>query len=313
MNTTRTTTAHLTILGLVLFALIADLSACFAQQTETVESQQVPQPQVSDDITFSQDPAPPAPNPGKQPDYWIESLQQPAGFAFYTRFDYLQWNTRNNGATLNSDNGALYTLGYLLAKDAERLRIELFAGNMPHNSYYNDQQVHSSVDHLGGRVEYEYLWDVNFEDLPPFTLIGGIGTRAWNRSIHNYFYPPDEIISGYRQTWWTIYPYFGFEKHWLRDSGNDFYMSGRFGVTAFNYMFMPESSSTIPALYPQANMTGQFELGWRRNRFFLAATFEAMTWQKSFDVHYHGDTSSDTYYYSSTQMYTTGLKLGLLY
>jgi len=313
MNTKRTNSARSMILGMAVMLAIADLPACFGQQEENGASPMSVQTEAANDITFSQDPQPNAPDSGDQPEYWIKSAKQLFKAAFYTRFDYLQWNTRNNGVTLNSDNGTLYNLGYLLSKDAERLRIELFAGTVPHNDLYNDQPIHTSAEHMGGRVEYEYLWDIHCEDLPPFTLIGGIGTRAWNRSINNGFNPPNEIVSFYSQTWWTIYPYFGFEKHWLRDNGNDFYMSGRFGVTAFNYVFSPEQSSEVPAFYPQANMTGQFELGWRRNHFFIAASFEAMTWQKSFLVHYHGDPSSDMYYLPSTQMYTTGLKLGLTY
>ncbi len=313
MNTTRTKASRITILCMVVVAALGGRPNCSAQETDADATEQVLEPQAANDIVFSQEAPPSSPKIVDQPGFSMKCVQRPIELSFYTRFDYLQWNTRENGVVLNSENGTLYTLGYLLCKDAERVRVELFAGTVPHNdTTADDQPVHTSAEHIGGRIEYEYCWDIDFEGLPPFVFFAGIGTRAWNRTVYNGITPSEEIWAGSGQTWWTIYPYFGLEKHWLCNNGNDFYAAGRFGFTAFNYLYISDQPN-VPAYYPQANITGQAELGWRRNHFFCSAYFEAMSWQKSLDVHYHGDTTSTMHHYPSTQMYVTGLKFGLTY
>jgi hypothetical protein len=230
----------------------------------------------------------------------------------YGRIDYFRWIEPRDGADRVTETGALYTIGYARRIGSERLRGELFGGVMSTSSALTDNDpvdpVETSTSYIGVRGEYEHLWNL-YDQWPAVFL--GIGTRIWVRDIRDGTSDSGVDVEPGQQTWWTIYPYVGLEKKWLRDGGSEIFFSGRLGCTVLTYQ--RNSWPDQPAYFPRPGLTGQLECGWRSPRFFVSAYFEAMTWQNSQDEHLHYGTADDFYYYPAAQMYTTGLKFGLCF
>jgi hypothetical protein len=230
----------------------------------------------------------------------------------YTRVDYFRWTEQRYGDDQVTETGALYTLGYVRRMDGERVRGELFGGAMTFNSALTDDGIvdpfQSSTSYIGARGEYEHLWNL-YDQWPAVFL--GIGTRIWLRDIRDATTDSGVNVESGQQTWWTIYPYVGIEKKWLRDNGSEFFFDGRLGCTVLTYQRI--SWPDEPAYYPRPGLTGQLQLGWRCPRFFISAYFEAMTWQSSQAEHLHYGTDQDYYCWPASQMYTTGLQVGLCF
>jgi len=189
---------------------------------------------------------------------------------------------------------------------------ELFGGTMSFSAALTDtgtpDPFESSTSYIGLRSEYEHLWNV-YDDWP--TVFLGIGTRAWVRDIRDATSQSGVDVAPGQQTWWTIYPYVGLEKKWLRPNGSELFFSGRLGATVLTYQRTQWPDD--PAFYPRPGITGQVELGWRTPRFFVSGYFEAMSWQNSQDEHLHNGSTTDYYFSPAAQMYTTGLKVGLCF
>ncbi len=233
--------------------------------------------------------------------------QQPVVADWYARFDYFFWNERNGGTQIDSEHGTLYTLGCSQCFGADRFRGEIFTGTMNFSGYdwfgtWFGSFVESHTNYLGVRGEYEWVWDLNLHGCPPATVFAGIGTRFWIRDIKDDWIPgPDSLSVGYQETWWTLYPYLGLEKRWPCNVGEEIYARGRLGCTVFTYEFFGGHGG-VP-LYPRPDLTGQVEVGFRHDQLFIAAYFEAMTWNESPTVR--------NAFQPLSQMFTTGLKLGL--
>ena len=229
--------------------------------------------------------------------------QQPVAADWYTRFDYFAWNEQTGRTQLDSEHGTLYTLGCSRCYGANRFRGELFTGTMNFSGDdWNGDFVDSHTTYLGVRGECEWVWDMNLHGFPSTTVFAGVGTRLWIRDIKDDMLPFSSDISvGHQDTWWTFYPYLGLEKRWPCDAGEEIYARGRLGCTIFTYEFCGWNEG-IP-LYPRPDLTGQVECGFRYDQLFIAAYFEAMTWNTSPAVR---GTSQP-----AVQMFTTGLKLGL--
>jgi hypothetical protein len=230
----------------------------------------------------------------------------------YGRIDYFRWVEPRDGTDQVSESGALYTIGYARRIGPERLRGELFGGAMTFSTALTDSgapdPVESSTSYIGVRGEYEHLWNL-YDQWPAAVL--GIGTRVWVRDIRDATSQSGVDFEPGQQTWWTIYPYVGLEKRWLRDNGSELFVYGRLGCTVLTYQHI--SWPDDPAFYPRPGITGQVECGWRTPRFFVSAYFEAMTWQDSQPEHYHNGAADDYYFLPAAQMYTTGLKVGLCF
>jgi hypothetical protein len=233
----------------------------------------------------------------------LQFAQRPVLAEWYTRFDYFCWNERIGATEIDSENGALYTLGYSRCFGADRFRAEIFTGTMTYGGTdWNDQSVQAVTSYLGVRGEYEWLWDMSVPGCPPTTLFAGIGTRLWIRDIKDGIVPSTgEISVGHQENWWTIYPYLGLEKRWACNPGEEIYARGRVGCTVFTYQFLDIGEGT--PLYPRPDITGQIECGFRHDQLFIAVCFEAMTWNASPTVRDWSQPRS--------QMFVTGLKLGL--
>ena len=242
---------------------------------------------------------------------------RPFNTAWYTRLEYLHWDERLDRTHQNIESGPLYTLGGEHRFGSERIRGELFTGNMHFGGYIAGQEpssferTYATIGYFGGRAEYEYLWDVNVEGWLPVTLYAGLGTRIWNKSAFNIRTASGEPIASSTQAWWTIYPYVGVEKRWDLDYEWEFFGSGRIGCTVINYNHT--SSSTWPAYYPNPGITGQLECGLRRGHLFLSAYFEATSWQASQAEHLHGGGDDDWYRWPTSQMFTSGFEAGFTY
>ncbi len=243
---------------------------------------------------------------------WSSAPTDPIESDCYARIDYFRWIEPRDGADQVTESGALYTLGYARRIGPERLRGELFGGAMTYSTALTNwgfvDPVESSTSYIGVRGEYEHLWNL-YDQWPAVFL--GIGSRIWVRDIRDATSQRGIDVSPGQQTWWTIYPYVGLEKKWLRNNGNELFFSGRLGCTVLTYQHIALPDE--PALYPRPGITGQVECGWRCQRFFVSAYFEAMSWQTSQPEHIHYGSPLDFITWPASQMYTTGLKVGLCF
>ncbi len=229
--------------------------------------------------------------------------EQPVLVEWYTRFDYFAWNERSGGTELDSEHGTLYTLGCTRCFGADRFRGELFTGTINYSGTNGlGDLADSTTTYLGVRGEYEWLWDMNLRGWPSATVFAGVGTRFWLRDIRDgTVLSSGDFSVGHQETWWTFYPYVGLEKRWPCNVGEEIYVRGRLGCTVFTYQFFGLDEGT--PLYPRPDITGQVECGFRHDQLFIAVCFEAMTWNASPTVR--------NSFQPLSQMFTTGLKLGL--
>jgi hypothetical protein len=246
-------------------------------------------------------PAPIAAIPTEPPMFVF--AEQPVLVEWYTRFDYFAWNERSGGTELDSEHGTLYTLGCTRCFGADRFRGELFTGTINYSGTNGlGDLADSTTTYLGVRGEYEWLWDMNLRGWPSATVFAGVGTRFWLRDIRDgTVLSSGDFSVGHQETWWTFYPYVGLEKRWPCNVGEEIYVRGRLGCTVFTYQFFGLDEGT--PLYPRPDITGQVECGFRHDQLFIAVCFEAMTWNASPTVR--------NSFQPLSQMFTTGLKLGL--
>jgi hypothetical protein len=159
----------------------------------------------------------------------------------------------------------------------------------------------STTTLLGVRGEYDLL--VEPEAWPRVSFVLGVGTRFWIRDlkdgVSNITQTP---VSGYQETWWTIYPYLGIENRRTLSDNVEFYAAGRIGLTAITYQRVSYFDVT---LYPKLGMTGQLEAGLRGRRLFAALFLESFTWSQS-------STVQDTLQPASL-LFTAGLKTGFTF
>lgn len=243
-------------------------------------------------LVASSPPLMPAPSPAAfgsvEPPTESPFLESPGAQAlrveasWSARIDYFHWNERLDGEDFVNERGPVVTLCYVRRIGPERFRAGLFGGSVGYGADYEygngtSEYLSSHTNYLGLRGEYDLVYDP--ARWPEISLFAGLGTRFWFRDL-----PDDETASGmtiwgYRETWWTIYPYLGLETRGdpeLRDV--EFFGAARIGSTAFTYEHVTWNDIS---LYPRAGLAGQLELGLRGPRLFLSAQFEAMTWADS--------------------------------
>ena len=86
-------------------------------------------------------------------------------------------------------------------------------------------------------------------------------------------------MSGYRESWWTTYPYVGVQtRRELTDGSTEFYTACRAGLTAVTFEHVTWNDA---ALNPKPGFTGQIEAGIRGSRLSASAFGEVMTWGQS--------------------------------
>lgn len=239
---------------------------------------------------------------------WLDAIsyaQRPLDQSWYGRFDYYSWKEQLHTNTNSTDeHGTLYTVGYVRASGAKRVRVEFFTGTMaytPGDLPRSDGLLDTTSRQVGVRTEFELLWDWN-TGCSTIQFFSGLGARFWVRDIQDEQLASGGWLSGYQDNWFTLYPYIGMERKWEIDPCMDAFFSCRIGATAYTRESIPEFDGLV--LNPQACMTGQVEFGLRyEEHLFFSVYFDAMTWARSPWV--------DGNYQPKTQMYTTGLKLGL--
>ena len=167
---------------------------------------------------------------------------------WYTRFEYMYWNERLDGANFVTENGPLFTLGYQRRIGQERFRAELFGSQVHYAStvFFNDgttEPLTSTTDYMGARTEYDYLFDPDWP--PPIVFFAGIGSRFWIRNLPDTTLDDGTFIRGYQETWWTIYPYLGVESRHNESRDIEFYGRGRIGLVAFTYEHLTLDETTL--------------------------------------------------------------------
>jgi hypothetical protein len=229
-----------------------------------------------------------APTPAAAVDRTIES-------SWYFREESFHWNERFAGADFVNEYGPLSTLGYQHRSGIERFRLEIFGGTV---AYYGGAQLadgttepydqSDGTNYIGFRGEYELL--IEPAALPQIRFVAGLGTRFWFRDLQDTVLGDGTYVTGYQETWWTIYPYIGVETRESKEPGLHFYGLARVGATAFTYQYAdyidpinyPLYSDTV--LYPRCGVTAQLQLGARYQGFSLVAYTELMTWGQSDEV-----------------------------
>ena len=230
---------------------------------------------------------------------------------WYARVDYFHWNERLDGADFVNEDGTLVTLGYTRRIGIERFRVELFGGGVNYDGATqaddgSSEPLKSTTNYLGVRGEYDLMLEPDW--WPQVSFFVGVGTRFWIRSLPNDMLPSGDVIQGYQETWWTVYPYVGIEKRRVAQDGIEWFCGGRIGCTPVTF---EHATLFDVVLHPRPGITGQLEAGLRGKRFHLSAFFEAMTWEQSHSVQFLDDTGnwSEVLQPASRQV-TVGIKSG---
>ena len=138
--------------------------------------------------------------------------------SWYTRVDYFHWNEKVGGADFVNESGALFTLGYQRRSGFERYRAELFGGEVHYDGYGQfdgggiEETLPSNTGYLGLRGEYEMVWEPAAWN-GQLAFLAGLGSRFWFRDLHDGTTQEGYPVYGYKETWWTFYPYLGAETH----------------------------------------------------------------------------------------------------
>lgn len=243
-------------------------------------------------------PAPPPPPPAM--------LEWEVSSSWYVRADYFHWNEQIDGYDLLNEDGLLTTLGYARRIDRHKFLVELFGGDVHYSgaAVFDDGTtvpLSSHTEYLGARAE----WDMRFalDSYSRTNFVAGLGTRVWLRNLPDALTADGDLVTGYQETWWTIYPYLGLE--WSRPLGGgaELYGSARLGVTALTYQHATVDGSRT--LSPMPGLTSQLEYGIRGSDLFLAGYMEAMSWGESPVV--------DGWLQPESTMLTVGIKAGLMF
>jgi hypothetical protein len=207
---------------------------------------------------------------------------RPVESTWYYRLDSFSWRECIDGEDLVREDGPVSTLGYAHRSGPERFRIEVFGGTVAYDGFAQfvggTEPYHESngTNYLGCRGEYDLLIEPSSWSFA--RLILGVGTRFWNRDLHDSVTPSNRPVIGYEERWWTFYPYIGLETKSSDPASFHLFGSARAGFTPWTY----ESISAFNAvLYPRCGVTSQAELGVACRRFTLSAFTEITTWNES--------------------------------
>ncbi len=214
---------------------------------------------------------------------------------WYFREESFHWNERMGGTEFVNEYGPLSTLGYQHRSGIERFRFEIFGGT---EAYYGAAQFDdgtsepynesNGTNYVGLRGEYEILFEPTA--WPQIRFMLGLGTRFWLRDLQDATTPDGTYVTGYEETWWTIYPYIGVETRESNEPGVHFYGLARVGATVFTYQYADSIDLNYYPLYsdtvlnPRCGVTAQLQLGVHFQKFSLVAFSEIMTWAESAEV-----------------------------
>ena len=107
----------------------------------------------------------------------------------------------------------------------------------------------------------------------------GVGTRFWFRDLHDAVTPSGNPVGGYREEWWTFYPYVGLETKEPDEPGWSFFGSTRFGLTPLTYQHITDCVGGFDdTLYPRCGITAQAQFGVRYQRFWIGSYVEYANW-----------------------------------
>ncbi len=204
--------------------------------------------------------------------------------SWYARVDYMHWNERVGGSDFVNENGTLFTLGYTKQIGIERFRAEFFGGDVHYDGFgqfdSGMERLVSNTGYLGVRGEYEMVMaPAAWEGRAAFLM--GIGSRLWVRDLHDGTSDLGNPVSGYQETWWTTYPFVGFETHRPIGAESQWYTQWRCGMTAITYQY---ATIMDRPLWPKMGAFANAEIGLRGQRFFISARTEIMTWEESSQV-----------------------------
>lgn len=253
---------------------------------------------------------------------WSQSVDRPrvANFArdseitrestWYTRVDYFHWNERVEGRRLLNEDGVLWTLGYQRRTGQERFRGEFFTGDVGYSSRvdYADgssEPLESHTNYMGVRGEYDLFLNTSTDAVVQF--FGGIGTRLWIRDLPDDVTVSGTVVSGYQETWWTVYPYLGAEGRRIISDGlsgeeRAWFWSGKIGYTAITYEHV---SLNDLRLYPKPSVLGGLELGYGGPRWYMSSYLDWMNWRQSSEMR--------GWIQPASSQLTVGLKLGFCF
>ncbi len=225
--------------------------------------------------------------------------------AWYTRVEYFHWNEKVAGADFVNESGTLFTLGYQRQFGIERIRAEMFGGEVHYDGYGQfdgngvNETLPSNTGYLGLRGEYEMIWEPAAWQ-GRIAFLGGLGSRFWFRDLHDGTTPDGNPVYGYEETWWTFYPYLGAETHFPLRQNLDLYSESRVGATVLTYDYATIGDRPV---WPKPGVMANVEIGLRYTHFFAALRGEVMRWEDSSVV--------QGAYQPRSTMYTAGGRLRL--
>lgn len=226
--------------------------------------------------------------------------QESAKNNLYVRVDYFDWRESEFSIRLLEETGPLVNLGYLRRTDAARFRAEFFGGAIHYDgATWDGEPITATSDYLGFRVQYDLLVPLACDPHTAFTL--GLGTRLWNRNLHDGQTILGDPVYGYDETWWSVYPVVGLETRRPLGATTELVASATLGWTGFTYQWISEFDAS---LYPKMGPMAQAEIGLQGPRLSIAASIEWMQWYAS------GFSGTPQVYQPESRMFTIGLSGG---
>jgi len=221
---------------------------------------------------------------------------------FYARADYFEWRETADRYRLLRETGVLATVGMLRRRDFSRFRVEVFGSRVDYDGATMDgEPFKSNTDYLGFQAQFDLLWPLQFE--PNTALVLGVGTRLWNRKLLDGQTASGTQVTGYEETWWTLYPYIGLESRCPTGKNSELFASVLMGFSTFTYEFVPEFDV---ALYPKLGPVVQAEFGVQGGWLMVSGFVQVMKWYASDVV---GDV--DPFYQPDSLMVTVGINAGI--
>jgi hypothetical protein len=232
---------------------------------------------------------------------------QPAPFStWYVRAEYFHTLSRFHSFNYDNEAGPLYTLGYTRTWGDMRVRFEVFGGDVTNHGWAIDNTnkplftYTGRTVYYGGRFEYDFF--CNLRNHPNVQLVWGLGIRVWDRQIGSSL-TNGVLIQGLNETWFTFYPYIGFESRRDLSKAWEFYGRTRIGVLAWNIDDVTTSPSSV--LYPRPGVTALLEEGVRVGSWLMTGYVETFGWARS--------GSHDGFVSPATTQVLAGVKAGFTY
>lgn len=230
----------------------------------------------------------------------------------YFSIQHFGWQERIGGREILKESGALFSAGVVVGTVTQspftvRVKGELFGGKV---NYRGETQapeslpVATDVGYFGTREEVDlgYRLATARHFLEPFA---GLGHRWWLRELHSSTAADGSAVSGYTESWQTVYGRLGARGQMLVSEGVTFSAEAGAKYPFYSGNSIDFADSGVTTLHPGARWSGFAEAGVGYKKAKLSLFYEGFRFSRSGTKRVQ-----DTYYFqpaSSSDIIGVGL------